>query len=223
MKQSEQDRAFKQLAKCTAKQRGWKSINGMCYWTIGSLFFRLSMTPRVKERAFHAYLSVKWLPLDFVLWDVLGIPDNVNEPFSLHCNGAFVLVGQEIMELHLTDVDWHPGRLEQEVAAAADSAARRALDLAADITSLEDYLAFLQRHVDDLLARRPHAAMTGWQEKALTALLQDDLDTAGSIACIRIAAGDAGGFRSNGLSFYENVLQTCARRRAASPAPPTAS
>ncbi len=84
LKQSEMDRNLRQIERTEAKRLGWKFAGGTTYWTMGPLLFTLIHSARAKEASFHSSLRVKWLELDRVLWQVLDMSSNENEPFSLH-------------------------------------------------------------------------------------------------------------------------------------------
>lgn len=105
MKQSAFDRELRLLAKAEAKKNGWKSVAGIPYWTVGPLFFDLTLAAGAKEGSFSSSLRFKWLDLDRVLWKVLGLSSNEKEPFSLHANGAFVLMGQEILSIQTSGLE----------------------------------------------------------------------------------------------------------------------
>jgi hypothetical protein len=109
MKQSELDRKTRQVCKLEAKRRGWRSVGGIPYWTIGPLFFVLVMYARSKEGTFGCSLEFKWLAMDVLLWKILDLSSNKNEPFSLHANGAFVLRGQQILDASEPVMSWEPG------------------------------------------------------------------------------------------------------------------
>jgi hypothetical protein len=206
MKQSEMDRNLRQIAKSEAKRRQWKFAAGTTYWTIGPLLFTLFHTARVKEASFHSTLSVKWLALDRVLWQVLDMSSNEDAPFSLHANGAFVLRGQEILDssklglVRLQDV------LASEVAISFDLANERANEVAGQITSIDSFLEFAEAQHVAFKLRYPFVLANLCKEKLLIALLKHDLPAAQEVAKARVAAGDSGGFSSGGLSFFERAL-----------------
>lgn len=209
MKQSKIDRELRQIAKTEAKKRGWKSAGGMPYWTIGPLFFVIGQGVSAKEGSFHSSLRFKWLELDHVLWQVLGMSSNEGKPFSLHANGAFVLSGQEIQTTSKRDLNWIPGVLSEQVERAVALGIQRANEVATQITSIHSYLEFVQREHDALMQRFPKAVVNVWKEELLIALKTDDLVTARRIDQARIAEGDFGGFSSGGKSFFERELELC--------------
>ena len=206
MKQSELNRELRRLAKAEAKNRGWKCVDGFMYWTTGPLFFVVLQTARAKNASFHVSLAFKWLSLDRILWRILGMSSNENEPFSVHANGAFVLTGQEILKFSNGDLVWSPGVLKEQVEEAAGRSEQRASEVAGQISSIHSYLDFIQREHEEFMQRFPEARVNVWKEALLVAIETNDLATAAEIARSRIAARDSGGFASMGKSFYERAL-----------------
>lgn len=209
MKQSELDRELRQLCKIEAKQRGWKSVGGMPYWTIGPLFFVLVIAGGAKEGSFYCSLRFKWLALDRELWRVLGMLSNEHEPFSLHANGAFVLNGQEIFSSSERPLVWVDGILQEKVALVATQAEQRAHEVSTSINSLASYVKFIQSEHEAFMKRFPRAVVNVYKEELLAALVSKEFSQARQIALARIEASDSGGFSSNGKSFYENALPFC--------------
>jgi hypothetical protein len=209
MKKSELDREVRQACKLEAKQRGWKSVGGMPYWTIGPLFFVMVTSASAKEDSFYCSLRFKWLSLDRELWRVLGMSSNEREPFSLHANGAFVLTGHEVFSASERPIEWSADVLKEKIANAAAHAEHRAREVASQISDLDAYLDFIQREHAAFMQRYPRAVVNVHKEELLAALARGRLHEAKQIAVTRIAAGDSGGFSSNGKSFYENALSLC--------------
>lgn len=209
MKQSELDREVKRICKLQAKQRGWKSVGGMPYWTIGPLFFVLVISAHAKEGAFYCSLRFKWLALDRELWRILDMSSNELEPFSLHANGAFVLTGQEIFSASERALAWEEGVLQTKIANASTQAEKRAQEVASGITSLASYVQFIQCEHEAFMKRYPRAVVNVYKEELLAALISKEFNRAKQIALARIEASDSGGFSSNGKSFYENSLPFC--------------
>jgi hypothetical protein len=206
MKQSEIDRELRFLAKAEAKARRWRSIGSTQYWTLGPLFFALTVSAGVKEGTFHSWLRFKWLDLDRVLWRVLGMSSHEHEPFSLHANGAFVLTGWEIHGTIARDLNWQPGVLAAQLQMATQRAAARSQDVALQVESLDSYVQFLQQDFSRFILKNPRAAVTVWKETLLVEMLRGNKGAAAVIARERIAAKDSGGFASEGKTFYERAL-----------------
>jgi len=209
MKQSEIDRELRTIAKIEAKRHGWKSVGGMPYWTIGPFFFVLVQSAAAKEGSFHSSLRFKWLSLDSLLWKVLGMATNEDAPFSLHANGAFALMGQEILASSIQDLVWAPGLLAQHVQATAEAASQRASEVSTKLTSIHAYLDFIRDEHRALMQKHPKAVLNIWKEELLVALETNNLETAIQIANSRCSAGDSGGFISGGKSFFEAALSFC--------------
>ena len=209
MKQSEIDRELRLLVKAQAKQCGWNSVGGSAYWTLGPLFFQLVPSVNAKQASFACTVRFKWLELDRLLWRVLGMSSNEKEPFSLHANGAFVLTGQEILRCSTSGLCWRPGVLAEAVESAMRQARERANEVASCIASIESYLDFVEREHAAFLQRHPGAVTNVWKEALLVAMQRGDLERAAEIARARIAAGDSGGFSSEGRTFFERAEALC--------------
>lgn len=206
MKQSEIDRELRLLVKAEAKSRRWKSIATTPYWTIGPLFFSMTLGAGAKEGSFYCYLRFKWLELDRLFWQVLGMSSNEHEPFSLHANGAFVLTGWEVHHTIVRDQEWRTGVLEQLLKAAMQQAAVRAQEVAQDVDSLDSYVRFLTREHQEFMQKHPLAKVSIWKELLLVSMLRGDKKAALDIAKDRIAQDDSGGYLSAGQSFFERAL-----------------
>ena len=211
MKQSEINRELNLLLRAEAKKRGWKSVGGMPYWTIGPLFFCLLPLAIAKSASFQCYLSVKWLELDRYLWKVLDMTDNEHAPFSLHANGAFVLSGTRIMQTSVMGLDWSSGILKGQIESSAQEASERSKAIAPQIQTLQTYLGFIEREHEVLVRWHPGAVTNIWVERLLVALATGDLKMVYEIASARIAAGDGGGFTSGNLTFYKRAKALCGR------------
>ena len=206
MKQSEIDRELKPLVKVEVKAQRWKSIAANPYWTIGPLFFSMTLSAGAKGGSFHSWLRFKWLELDRLLWQVMGMSSNEHEPFSLHANGAFVLTGWEVHNTIVRDKEWQPGVLEQLLQAATQQAVSRAQEVEQAVDTLDSYVFFLTQEYETFMQKHPRAAVTIWKELLLVSMLRGDKKTACDIAKDRIAQHDSGGFSSGGKTFFERAL-----------------
>ncbi len=206
MKQSEIDRELRLLAKAEAKARRCKSIASTQYWTLGPLFFALSVSAGAKEGTFHSWLRFKWLDLDRILWKVLGMSSNEREPFSIHANGAFVLTGWEVHSTIVRELNWQAGVLAAQVQMATQQAAARSQEVSLQVESLDSYVHFLQQDFSRFILKYPRAAVTVWKEILLVEMLRGNKGAAAAIARERIEAQDSGGFSSEGKTFYQRAL-----------------
>lgn len=144
-----------------------------------------------------------------MIWRVLDMSGNENEPFSLHANGAFVLTGQELFSISKYSLEWLPGVLEQQVNDAVTLAHSRSMQVAEEVRGIESYLDFIGRQHMQIMEKYPLAVVNVWKENLLAALLVGDLAGAEKIARERILVGDHGGFSTGGKSFYERALALC--------------
>lgn len=79
------------------------------------LFFDLIIS--IRERNGHCYCAsterIKPLWLDDLLWDILGMPENKDEPASLRAIGAFTVYGSEIYNVESELMTWEIDELEK--------------------------------------------------------------------------------------------------------------
>ena len=207
MKQAELDRMVRAELKNEARSRGWKTINNQAYWKVDDLFFQLLVSTGAREQVFQYFLRVKWYSLDDQLWKVLGMTSNASEPLSLRANGAYTLFGHDVLSGRVTDCEWTTEWLAQNLGSAATLAQKKAAEITPSIQNVDDYLEFIERDYEAILARRPDTAYNTWKEQLLIALEKGDAHSAKEIASARAAANDSGGFVVGGHNFYQCVLK----------------
>lgn len=113
----ELNRALPQIIKSEIKKYKLKKKDYMVWFQKNDLFFSLLID--VRERDGHCYCSsieqIKPMWIDDLLWDILGMPENKNEPVSLRAIGAFTVYGSEIYSTEEELVSWEPNELEKYV------------------------------------------------------------------------------------------------------------
>lgn len=89
-----------------------KKKDFMVWFQKEELFFNLNIS--ICERDGLCYCTsierIKPLWIDDILWDVLGMPENKNEPASLRAIGAFTVYGSEIYNNEAELVTWEMGK-----------------------------------------------------------------------------------------------------------------
>ena len=79
--------------KVAAKKHGFKVIGGIAYTEVGEILYELyiSLYPKELGKVITTTVLCKPTVLDGIFWKVFQIEDEiVNQPFSIHVNGAFV-------------------------------------------------------------------------------------------------------------------------------------
>jgi hypothetical protein len=186
-------------------KRAWKCIGRTLYREAGPLFFVLVVATGARERVLHWSLRVKWTEMDAELWRVLGMHSNLDEPISLHANGAFTLTGHELAWSRIEECTWTPEGVRQLLEAVLTGAEGPAAEVAARIRSIEEFMDFAAEWHADLLVRAPGAVVNLWKERVLFHLLRGERETALQIAEERATAGDSGGFTVGGSTFFEKA------------------
>lgn len=120
----EQQRQLRELKKALPKiiQLGIKKYklkkrDFMVWFQKKDLFFDLMIG--IRERDGHCYCActerIKPLWLDDILWDILDMPENKNEPASLRAIGAFTVYGSEIYSDESELETWEIAEMEKYV------------------------------------------------------------------------------------------------------------
>jgi len=199
------DRALARCVATEAHTRAWHCLDGMPYWSQGPLFFLLIPIADARLGHCRVTLSVKWQALDRVLWRTLGLA--APEGLRPHAASAYALPGHTVYCSAVSGLAWPSEALERWVGLSLRGAADCADRLVGELDELPRYLAFVEREQRAQLQRHPHAAGSLGQEQVLAALLQQDATAAAELARARLAAGDGGGYRVQGQTLFERVLQ----------------
>jgi len=211
MRQTELNRLVNALLKGEAKAQGWKSVGGQAYWRISNLFFTLLVVTGAREQSLHYSLRFKWFSPDDLLWKILGMSSNRFGPISLRANGAFTITGQELLSETLKNCEWSREWIQDRIRTIASRAASKSSEVASGVSSIDDYLSFIEREHAALMIRHPNAVVNVWKESLLVALEKGDKHTAAAIAATRIAAKDTGSLVVEGSTFFERAAEYLAR------------
>lgn len=109
--------ALPKMIQSEMKRYKLKKKDFMVWFQKKELFFSLMID--VRERNGHCYCSseerIKPMWLDDLLWDILDMPENKNEPVSLRAIGAFAVFGSQIYEAEEELMSREPKELEKYV------------------------------------------------------------------------------------------------------------
>ena len=117
----EQQRKLKELKKAEVllhkkliKQFKYKKRDGFIWHKKDDMFFVMYSIVAENEGICKCYIkaSVKPMWVDDLLWDILDMPENKNEPLSLRSNGAFTVHGINLFELVYELPEWEVDELE---------------------------------------------------------------------------------------------------------------
>lgn len=101
-------KAFPKILQAACKENRFKKKDYMVWSKKGDLFFTLSLFQRENDGSCYidATIACKPLWLDDLLWDILQMPENKNEPISLRSVGAFTAHGSELYNESYKLVEW---------------------------------------------------------------------------------------------------------------------
>ena len=110
-------KALPKIIQIEIKKYKLKKRDFMIWFQKKDLFFDLIIS--IRERNGHCYCAsmerIKPLWIDDLLWDILGMPENKNEPVSLRAIGAFTVFGSEIYSDESELEMWEIEELEKHV------------------------------------------------------------------------------------------------------------
>ena len=108
-------KALPKIIQMKIKKYKLKKKDFMIWFQKKDLFFDLIISLRERDR--HCYCAsverIKPLWIDDLLWDILGMPENKNEPASLRAIGAFTVYGSEIYSDESELETWETEELEK--------------------------------------------------------------------------------------------------------------
>lgn len=151
-------RALQKALRSRVKGTGWKSAYGSIFRDEAGWFVGAAPSVHIYERVTKAVVSVKPMAIDPIFWDLVGLPENREQPLSFRANGAWTCRPPYFAEIKIEEDD--------DLTVVADRfllAATEQSELAARSYSLEDFLsacreassidgAYLSRIVPTLIA-----------------------------------------------------------------------
>ena len=109
--------ALPKIIQLEIKKYKLKKKDFMVWFQKKDLFFDLIIS--LRERDGHCNCAsmerIKPLWIDDLLWDILGMPENKNEPLSLRAIGAFTVYGSEIYSDESEIETWETEELKKHV------------------------------------------------------------------------------------------------------------
>lgn len=192
--------AMETALKNEAKARKWRSTGGFPYWIDEDLMFRIYGD--FNGTSLHFSLRLKCLPLDKMLWRVLGFTLDAFKP-SLHVNGAYATHGQTIDESTVA-AGASVGEVADAVRAYGDFAQSRAGQIV-EMIGRDGFLPTTEALLDAFAMRFPRAQLDMSVEKVLWYLMHKDYAQAEAIILPKIAEKKTGGFFVE-KTFYQRAL-----------------
>ncbi|MET0307517.1 MAG: hypothetical protein ABW023_02320 [Sphingomonas sp.] len=98
-------RALEKSLRTLAKGTGWKSAHGSIFRERAGWFIDVSPSVYIYEHVTKAIISVKPMVIDPIFWDLIGLPENREQPLSFRARGAWVCHPPYYAELSLDEDD----------------------------------------------------------------------------------------------------------------------
>lgn len=111
-------RALEKSLRARVKGTGWKSAHGSIFREDAGWFIEASPSVYIFERVTKAVVSVKPMAIDPIFWDLVGLPENREQPLSFRANGAWACRPPHFAELPLEE-DEDPAVVGQRLFVAA--------------------------------------------------------------------------------------------------------
>ena len=202
MKQSEINKVLNQVIKEVGKKFNWKSKGGFLFTKKDLLFFDLIVLAQGKNKKISVSVYYKLFDFDEIFWKIVCLEENLNQPLSFHADGAWTAPTMCIDEMTIENDDWSESNLSEKVSSILKKADELSSQLAKEISTLDENLAYTETLFANLLNKHPNAVTTIYREKLMTALLKKEYSLALTIAEERISKNDNGGFSAGSKSFY---------------------
>ncbi len=93
------------LLRSVAKESGWKKASNFVFCSDSGFFFQASLSVFFNANRTVASFTAKPMLIDPILWDILGIPENISGPMSLRGNGAFSCSTPNFYEAEIENPD----------------------------------------------------------------------------------------------------------------------
>ena len=96
------------------KRNGWKKIQNVFFQKFGNWFWTLTVNTYLNDEKTTLSLDVKPIEIDSLLWEILGIPENQNEPLSFRAKGAFTCSSLPVASLTIDDANMSADSIGQK-------------------------------------------------------------------------------------------------------------
>ena len=96
-------RALEKSLRARVRGTGWKSAYGSIFREEAGWFITASPSVYIFEHVTKAVVSVKPMAIDPIFWDLVGLPENREQPLSFRANGAWSCRPPYFAELSLEE------------------------------------------------------------------------------------------------------------------------
>lgn len=128
--------ALPKILQSVSKEYGFKKKDYIVWSKKQEMIFTLFVFERVLDGRCYIDITIQFKPfwVDNLLWDILQMPENKNQPVSLRCIGAFSVNGCVLYKETIELVDWSIDELTD----CTDSAMKK-FAVIIDETQSEDF------------------------------------------------------------------------------------
>lgn len=113
-------RSLEKCLRTRAKNAGWKSAGGSVFREQHGWFIWARPSVYIYEHMTKAVISVKPMAIDPIFWDLVGLPENRQQPLSFRANGAWTCRPPYLAEPEIEEHDDDTIVADRLFAAATD-------------------------------------------------------------------------------------------------------
>lgn len=181
------------------KKTGWKKNSSALIKVDGGYFQTICISSNYEVSHTTVSLGFKPLVLDRILWDILDIQENINQPISFHAWGAFTCSSPPIFEAQIE----LPGQSPQEVAQTIASLCLEKTELYRDFLARSTYTDFVENHPS-------HKLSGGYAVTLVTSLINDGNYKRARELAFKYASGklrSSSNLSSRGECFHQRTVK----------------
>lgn len=181
------------------KKTGWKKNSSALFKVDGGYFQNIFISSNYGISHTTVSLGFKPLAVDRILWDILDIPENINQPISFHAWGAFTCSSPTIFEAQIE----LPGQSPQEVAQTVASQCIEKAELYRDFLASSTFTDFVENHPT-------HKLSGGYAVTLVTSLINDGNYKRARELAIMYASGElrsSSSLSSRGEGFHQLAVK----------------
>jgi hypothetical protein len=187
------------------KGTGWKKSGCVLFKDSGGLFQEIAISVFLNDVKIRVTQRIKPMALDPILWDILGLSENLSQPLSFRSRGAFTCLGLPIYEKLLDETFVEV----TDAVAALSTIVRDNERLFERVLVATDFSTLLAQHPN-------HGERGAYAVTLVTSLINDgDRDAAARFANAYESGNSSScmNLSSNGISFHRLALDWIASGR----------
>lgn len=183
-------RALEKAVRAVSKGSGWRTVQGCLFREQSGWFVSIEPAVYIYEPRTPVRVTAKPMSIDPIFWELVGLPENRDQPLSFRLLGAWTCQPPEFAEINVPE-----GGEPDEVAARILKLADEQINAVTTSFSVEDFLKLCRDH-----GRADHAYLAS--EACALVALNRQLEAL-SLCESAIAEGASGGFVAPAGTFAE--------------------